>query len=227
MRFTLAFAIDKFKKFNILIFKSQLPQIPIRLSDAVGFLGLFVTRNTHSPSGPAHGSKYEFRFSRAYDLPEEELEDTIIHEMIHYYIAYTGQRDNAPHGRVFRKIMTDINTRFNRHLTISHRLSREEAMKVKCSRRKWHVIAIGELTDGHTILKVLPRVIPKIIKFHEAMSRGFDLNSIDLYLSDAPEFNIYPVSTANKFHIINPDEIRPLLANATRLYVEDGKLVQR
>ena len=227
MKITLPFATEKFNQFNALIFDSKLPPIPIRLSDALGYIGQFVTRRIPSSDGLSGEIKYELRFSRAHDMSEEEHEDTIIHEMIHYYIAFSGSSDNAPHGRLFRKIMSDINTRFGRHLSITHKWTREEAYKAKCSRRKWHVIAVAELPDGLTAIKVLPRVVPKIIDFYMAISNSITINSVELFLSDAPQFNIYPVSTTNRLHIVDRNVIMSHLSNASRLYVENGKLVQR
>ena len=50
------------------------------------------------------GTKYydfKLRINKRIDLPEQEIEDIIIHEMIHYHIAYNGIKDTSTHGRVF------------------------------------------------------------------------------------------------------------------------------
>lgn len=54
-------------------------------------------------------------------MPENEWEDILIHEMIHYFIAYQGLNDNAPHGKLFREKMNEINTKYHRNISISRK----------------------------------------------------------------------------------------------------------
>ena len=39
--------------------------------------------------------------------------------MIHYYIAYKGIRDSSAHGKIFRSLMSVVNTRHGRHVSVS------------------------------------------------------------------------------------------------------------
>ena len=41
------------------------------------------------------------------DLPEREVEDTIIYEMIHYHIGYNWLEDASAHGPLFLSIMNE------------------------------------------------------------------------------------------------------------------------
>lgn len=74
---------------------------------------------------------FKLQISTQIDLSECELEDTIIHEMIHYYIGVHQWRDTSAHGRLFRQMMNDINERFGRQVTVSHqstKAQREQAV---------------------------------------------------------------------------------------------------
>ena len=62
-------------------------------------------------------------------MDERLLEDTIIHEMIHYHILSNQLQDTSAHGKLFRKMMDDINARFGRNVTISHKPTEEEREK--------------------------------------------------------------------------------------------------
>ena len=66
---------------------------------------------------------YDFSISVSnyYKLTTEQIDDVLIHEMIHYSIAYTGLKDTSSHGIVFRGMMDKINRTFGRHITISVR----------------------------------------------------------------------------------------------------------
>jgi predicted SprT family Zn-dependent metalloprotease len=54
--------------------------------------------------------------SNYYDFTEEELTDILAHEMIHYYIAYNGLKDNKEHGKIFLSIANRLNDEFGLHI---------------------------------------------------------------------------------------------------------------
>ena len=47
-----------------------------------------------------------------YDFTEEQLRDMIVHEMIHYFIAYNDIKDNKEHGKIFLSIAERLNSEF-------------------------------------------------------------------------------------------------------------------
>lgn len=65
------------------------------------------------------------------DLPEELVEDTILHEMIHYYIAFNQWRDTSTHGQLFRREMKRINEKGGRHISISYRPNPEQLAQLR------------------------------------------------------------------------------------------------
>lgn len=121
MKATIPYIQEKFNEFNQQMFDGCLPMLPIKLSKARTFLGILAYRRRRTLSGEIEKYDFRLRISTYHDLPEQELEDTIIHEMIHYYIGIKQLKDTSAHGKIFRKMMKDINERYGRHITISYR----------------------------------------------------------------------------------------------------------
>lgn len=120
---TIEFVKECFDRFNAEMFAGELPAIPIVLSRAKTFLGKVEYKSIRGFFGRIwSNSDFRMKISTAYDLPEEELEDVVLHEMIHYYIAVKKIRDKSAHGPRFREMMKSINAGYGRHITISHRL---------------------------------------------------------------------------------------------------------
>ena len=124
MQPTVDYIQSRFDAYNTRYFGGTLPPIPIKLSHARTFLGkvTFVRHRTWL-FGSVRNEKFVLRINTRFDLPEELIEDTILHEMIHYYIAVNQIRDTSAHGRLFRREMKRINAEGNRHITISYRMS--------------------------------------------------------------------------------------------------------
>ena len=146
----------KFEEFNRLMFGGELPEIPIYLSDAKTFLGKFCFKKRKLPNGKTAYYDFSLRMNTRLDLPEQEVEDTIIHEMIHYFIAYKNLEDASAHGPKFQHIMKSINERFGRHLTISYKTTAAEREALQDKRPRYHVVAVLQLCDGRFAVKVLP-----------------------------------------------------------------------
>lgn len=127
MRPTLEYIERKFNEFNELCFGGELPALPFRISSARTFLGQISYVKKRNRDGSWSYRDFTFRVSNRHDLPEPIVEDTIIHEMIHYHILYNQLQDNAPHGLLFRRKMNEINKRFGRNVSISHRRTAEES----------------------------------------------------------------------------------------------------
>ena len=136
MKATIPYVEKRFEEFNQLMFDGQLPKLPIELSNAKTFLGLCVYKKKRTLFGTTECYDFKLRISTRIDLAEAEVEDIIIHEMIHYYIAYKGLHDTSAHGRVFRQIMNTINEKFRRHIKISHKLTREEKEQLYDTKRR-------------------------------------------------------------------------------------------
>ena len=65
----------------------------------------------------------EIKLSDCYEYSEDEFRDIMLHEMIHYYLAWNGIRDNGSHGKEFIRLMEDLNVRYGFHIVIRQDVS--------------------------------------------------------------------------------------------------------
>ena len=208
MKPTLSYIETKFDEFNSLIFDGKLPRIPVALSNAASYVGLCTFKTRRRPFRQPEYYDFRLRISTRFDLPEQEVADTIIHEMIHYYIRLNRIKDTSAHGKVFRQMMDDINTRFGRHITVSHRTTKEQREAALDKRPRLRVVAIVSFRDGREGLKLLPHNAGSVAKYHRAVMRTGKVSGIDYYLESDPWFNRYPTSSAFNVIYAPMDEVR-------------------
>ena len=216
----------KFEEFNQQMFAGQLPDIPVCLSDAKSFLGKCCFKKRLLENGKTAYYDFMLRINTRLDLPEREVEDTIIHEMIHYFIAYKNLEDATSHGPIFQHIMNGINEKYGRNLTISYKGSDEEKEALVDKKQHYHVIAVVVFHDGRSGIKVLPRVLPRILNYYNTISRQKEIAVVRLYMSNDVFFNRFPNSSALKVHYLDADVIREHLQDAEVLEC-DGKTILR
>jgi len=218
---TIEYIQSHFDEYNARFFGGTLPPIPVKLSHAKGFLGkVTFTRRKQGLFRGYRNENFVLRINVRIDLPEELIEDTILHEMIHYYIAVNQLPDTSVHGQLFRREMARINAEGNRHITISHRLTEDQ--RAQAVVHKSRVIAIVHFSDGKTGVKVVPAQY--IAYWHRKALRTFNnrsnvqcpISHIDWYLSSHDYFARFPSSIAMKIYLI-PDPSQIPLSDAKQL----------
>lgn len=135
----------------------------LHISTARSFMGQFkVERVSRNPF--IRKEIYHLSVSNRYDLEMEVLEDVVIHEMIHYLLHYRNIKDSSSHGIQFRKLMKEINRKHRRHISVSHRCSKEE---LASDTAKAHsIVCLCTMTDGR---KLVCRVSQsKVFEIHRA-----------------------------------------------------------
>ena len=55
--------------------------------------------------------------SDSYEYTEDRLIDVLVHEMIHYYLAYTGEDVYLSHGKAFKNLANYFNSNFGMNIT--------------------------------------------------------------------------------------------------------------
>ncbi len=223
---TQSYIKQKFNEFNRQMFGGKLPPIPIEMSDAKTFLGKCVFKRRRNSRGELENYDFKLRINTRADLPEQEVEDTLIHEMIHYYIGYYHLEDVSTHGPVFIKIMNAINKQFGRHITVSFKGSAEQREQLMDKRQHYHVVAVVKFHDGKSGIKVLPRILQRILHYYNAISSVREVASVNLFMSNNIFFNRFPNSSALKVHFLDEEVIVANLKDAEPLPC-DGKTIQR
>lgn len=220
MRATVPYVEKRFNQFNKDIFAGELPMLPIELSNAKSFLGVCVFKVRRFPFGKTENYDFRLKINGRVDFPERELEDIIIHEMIHYYIGVKQIKDTSPHGKLFRTMMALINQRFGRNIRISHHLTHEQKEASYGTKRRWHVVAAVSFIDGRCGVKVLPRIASKIVHYYKAVTSVDMVTDVQLYISDDIYFNRYPTSAALKVIYVDREELFEHLHDAQKIEYE-------
>ncbi len=52
------------------------------------------------------------KISDCFDFSEKDFIDTMVHEMVHYYIAWNKIKDNKSHGKRFMEIVNSLNKHY-------------------------------------------------------------------------------------------------------------------
>lgn len=214
---TIDYVKESFERFNGQIFNSSLNLLPIRLSSSRTFLGKLCYVRKRCIFGRVEYSDFELVISNKRDMDISLLEDTIIHEMIHYYILSNHIKDTSAHGRIFRKTMNYINEKYGRNITITHRSSIEEKDRDKEIRR--HVFCISRFEDGqlgitlsaHTKIDMLWKELPKFPGVTECM----------WFESYNPYFNRFRRSSSVKIYRIDEKELEQNIIDARPFNIEE------
>lgn len=201
----------KFDEFNCLCFGGELPSLPMRLSNSRSAFGLFVHPRRYPASAPRGVGECHMRISTRFDLPERDVEDTIIHEMIHYYIWYRRITDTSAHGKVFRGIMTQINKAFGRNLSISRKSSGEELDTDR--HYKSHYICVTTMSDGEIGVTVCART--RLFDIWRAFNESPQVREMSWYWSRSPWFNRFPTARTPRIWRLGQEDYKTRFSNAT------------
>ena len=218
---TIPYIEAKFDEFNKLIFGGELPRIPIVLGSATRVVGAFSCKVRRNFWGKKEYFDLKLRFSKKFDLPENELEDVIIHEMIHYYIHFKNLKDKSAHGPLFKNLMNQINKTFGRKISIRHKGAVKTNEQITDEKPRYRVVAVVTMKDGKTGIKVLPRIKEKVRHYYNAVSTSPTVSKIELYITINPFFGQYPCSSALRIHYIDYSTLQTQLQGSTRLSLKD------
>ena len=185
---TVDLLVEKFRLFNKTVFNSALDIPPIKLSKAKSYLGMVRYRRHRNLWGRERKTDFVIIISTYRDLAENEIEDALLHEMIHYYIGVNHIADTSAHGRVFRQLMSDINNRFNRHITIS--LRSETTKLAESAPRSITFFCIIRMRNGST--GTVPVAKTRIFQIWAMLQTSSDIAEAQWYASRAAFFAKYP-----------------------------------
>ena len=203
---TLPFLESRFEAFNTLCFDGALPPVPIKLSRAVRSLGSCTYKKRKHLFSRTEYYGFAIRISKCFDLPENELEDVLLHEMIHFEILVNQRQDTSAHGRLFRARMKEINERFGRQISVSHRSAHLQPLTAANAAPVWRAVALVRLKDGRTGIKVLPDIERRLRAYRRGLKLSGQVAAIEFYRTADPWFSRFPKSSAlNIFFPSDPD----------------------
>lgn len=211
---TLEFLRESFTRFNSEIFGNNLPVPIFKISNARSFLGKF--QHKKHPYSKGILNEFIIILSNAFDVSQEVLEDTIIHEMVHYEIAFLSIKDTSAHGNAFLSRMNEINVKYGRNLVVSQSIGKTGGvcLKPKAQRSPESMVAVLELKTDETFFKVMPLTITGFHSFCDKIERVPSVKSVSFYGTFSEHFRKYPRSTSLKVYKMT-DEVAKELEKAT------------
>ena len=104
-----------FRECNRKYFNGALPTPKFSLINKLNILARFEYNKDKKGKHPIKWQ--ELKFSDCYDFPEEDFRELMVHELIHYYIAWNKIKDNGSHGKEFMRIANEINEKHGLNIT--------------------------------------------------------------------------------------------------------------
>ena len=222
MMLTLEFLNQKFDELNELCFGGALPKVSIRLSKARTYLGQLGFKRKRPLFGKTQYYDFVLRISTRLEQTEEEIIDTLLHEMIHLYIASHQLKDSSSHGPVFRQMMNDLNQRFGRHITISHRKTKDELNQD--TQRRQHLVCVSTLASGERGITIAAK--SRLLLLWDQIPRIPEIVSQTWYVSYDPYFNRFPRALMPKVYRISASDLdihlkaaRPLVRQGRKIFI--------
>ena len=155
-----------FAVFNKDYFGGKLPLPDLALSKSKTRLGSMSCKHV-TRFGRTKVYDFAIRISNYYDMTERQFQNVLLHEMIHYSIAYTGTKDTSPHGVVFRGMADAMNKKYGWDINV--RVSIRNVKIADDKILKPFLVLALELQTGERLLTV---VNPKYANKVDVMARG-------------------------------------------------------
>ena len=185
-----------FLRFNADYFGGQLPLPRLRLSQSRTRMGSMSCKRKYH-LGKYHLTDFTIHMSNYYDLTERQFQNVLLHEMIHYAIAYSGMKDTSAHGIVFRRMMD--------HLNRDHGFSTD---------RTYLVLALS-LISGERMLSVVNPAYARRLNRLVPTVRG--LRDYGWYLSKDPYFFEFPKVRSLRGRKVDDREYQERLSQMERI----------
>ena len=183
-----------FKRFDQEYFGGKLPLPELGLTRAKTRLGqLAFKRSTRW----GRTKLYDFKLSMStyYDMTDKQAKSVLLHEMIHYIIGYTGLKDTAPHGVVFRGMMDNLNRKHGWDIRVmtstkGWKVSEKVVARKKAAGPQIYLILAVELKDGkHFLSRVSPRFARSL---ERQLLKAKEVSSYSWYTTQESYFEDFP-----------------------------------
>lgn len=167
MKITTDVLAEYFQQFNRDYFSGGLPLPRLVPSRSRTRLGSFSCKSKMTWRGRKL-TDFTIRISTYYNMSERQMQNVLLHEMIHYSIAYSGLKDTSAHGVVFRGMMENLNRKYGWEITVMQdtkgwKLSEMAQRKIDSQRGTERLVLAMRTRDGRCFLSVVnPRFREKL-----------------------------------------------------------------
>lgn len=239
---TVAEVKQRYQQWNQKLFAGQLPEIPIYVRPLKGSSGrttVNYTRSANQPKIRSNSNLYrlmqmsgktpditinsiEMTISNTMKMTSENLDQVIIHEMIHVEFAATG-RPMEGHGREFESRRRELSKQVGFEIPLTHNIA--ELKLNDASRARDVLVLMAERPGGKAsvLMLTLPMEQDARTWMDKANNRvaGFKLYKIRTTLAQKyPVRRTLPRAFGNRisFHFIQPEELQHIRDEGKVLY---------
>lgn len=108
--------VDTFWDCNEKYFDNSLPTPWFETVNSISVIGKFeYHKNKRNSKKPIRDQV--IKMSDCFDYPEKDFIETMVHEMIHYYIAWNRIKVLRSHGRVFMRMANEMKEKYGLNVT--------------------------------------------------------------------------------------------------------------
>lgn len=185
---------ERFRRFDHDYFGGKLPVPELGLTRAKTRLGQLAYKRA---TRWGRTKLYDFKLSMStyYDMTDRQAKSVLLHEMIHYIIGFTGLKDTAPHGIVFRGMMDNLNRKYGWDIRVmtstkGWKVSERVEERQKAKGPQTYLMLAIEMQDGkHYLSRVNPSFARRI---ESKLSLVRELRSHCWYTTQESYFEDYP-----------------------------------
>ncbi|MCM1320200.1 MAG: SprT-like domain-containing protein [Muribaculaceae bacterium] len=182
------------------MFAIELPDVPMSITNGKQRLGCLHTNLRYNRNQPH--LRYKMTFSGKFDIPQNQLEDILLHEMIHLAIDYARISDSGPHGHTFKTIMNTINKHFGRNISVRLKMKDVSEHTLATPTRSFVFTFHLNRTNRDAFMRCASTVVLKLYRQLKGLS---DVSDIKLYLTFNPYFALYPNSRTLRYFILTEE----------------------
>lgn len=155
---TTAWMSQQFNRFNSTFFKGELPIPLFQLSRSRRVLGQFKCNKKLTLKG-IKGYNFAIAMTTFYDFSEKQAQEVLLHEMIHYVIAFNGWWEKRPHGTIFMRFLHYFNEQHGFNLSVSERTNHlvptQKAWQQKQKKQGLFLVLALKKTNNDCFLSVV------------------------------------------------------------------------
>ena len=183
-----------FRRFDHDYFGGKLPVPELGLTRAKTRLGQLAYKRA-TRWGRTKLYAFKLSMSTYYDMTDLQAKSVLLHEMIHYIIGFTGLKDTAPHGIVFRGMMDNLNRKYGWDIRVmtstkGWKVSEWAEERQKAKGPQTYLMLAIEMQDGkHYLSRVNPSFARRI---ESKLALVRELRSHRWYTTQEPYFEDYP-----------------------------------
>lgn len=207
---TIPYIKEKFIYWNREAFNNELPVPTFELMTSKRTLGQY------SYNRVLGETIHKIRISDYYDSLEKRINETIVHEMIHFYIKYKGIKDTSSHGPIWKRMARELSQKFDLNITrLSNAMGEiseaTKEKKLKNGKKYEYVLLFKTTADKYGAAVVPPQKLYFFIKNFKNWNMVQQINCV--YAPWAETYMLRHLKTRTGYGPINHSTYLDLMTN--------------